>query len=165
VVVEALTNVRRHAPAASRVVVTVTAEPGTVRVSVEDDGLVAEGHGNADIAGALHISAGTAKNHVAALRRKLGVRNGNRGCATPSGATPTGLIVLYGLGAGWPPRSVRVTVGALRTVTEILFSAVKMARSDQCCYSVLPHSVGCKAYSGNVLRAADSSGGQGCATL
>jgi signal transduction histidine kinase len=38
VVVEALTNVRRHAPAATRVAVTVTAEPDTVRVSVVDDG-------------------------------------------------------------------------------------------------------------------------------
>jgi signal transduction histidine kinase len=38
VVVEALTNVRRHAPAATTVAVTVTAESGVVRVSVTDDG-------------------------------------------------------------------------------------------------------------------------------
>jgi DNA-binding NarL/FixJ family response regulator len=37
--------------------------------------LVGRGHGNTEIAEALHISAGTAKNHVAALQRKLGVRN------------------------------------------------------------------------------------------
>jgi DNA-binding NarL/FixJ family response regulator len=56
------------------------AEPAEPRVGLTDRErqvaeLVAEGHGNAEIAEALHISAGTAKNHVAALQRKLGVRN------------------------------------------------------------------------------------------
>jgi DNA-binding NarL/FixJ family response regulator len=37
--------------------------------------LVAEGRTNAEIGGALFLSAGTVKNHVAAVQRKLGVSN------------------------------------------------------------------------------------------
>jgi DNA-binding NarL/FixJ family response regulator len=37
--------------------------------------LVARGHTNTEIGRALFISAGTAKNHVAAIQRKLGARN------------------------------------------------------------------------------------------
>jgi DNA-binding NarL/FixJ family response regulator len=37
--------------------------------------LVAEGRSNAEIAGALFLSAGTVKNHVASVQRKLGASN------------------------------------------------------------------------------------------
>jgi DNA-binding CsgD family transcriptional regulator len=37
--------------------------------------LVAEGRSNADIADALFLSAGTVKNHVASVQRKLGASN------------------------------------------------------------------------------------------
>ncbi|WP_229372889.1 response regulator transcription factor [Umezawaea beigongshangensis] len=50
------------------------AEPLTER-EIEIAGKVAEGQTNADIATLLFISAGTVKTHVAAIQRKLGVRN------------------------------------------------------------------------------------------
>ncbi|HEX6340714.1 response regulator transcription factor [Umezawaea sp.] len=52
----------------------VLAEPLTDR-EVEVAGKVAEGQTNADIGAELFISAGTVKTHVAAIQRKLGVRN------------------------------------------------------------------------------------------
>lgn len=49
--------------------------------------LVAQGHSNAEIGAELFISAGTAKNHVAGIQQKLGVRNrvGIAGWAWASG--------------------------------------------------------------------------------
>ena len=52
----------------------VLAEPLTER-EIEVAGKVAEGQTNADIGAELFISAGTVKTHVAAIQRKLGVRN------------------------------------------------------------------------------------------
>jgi DNA-binding NarL/FixJ family response regulator len=52
----------------------VLAEPLTER-EIEVAGKVAEGRTNADIGAELFISAGTVKTHVAAIQRKLGVRN------------------------------------------------------------------------------------------
>jgi len=49
-------------------------EPLTER-EIEVAGKVAEGQTNADIGAELFISAGTVKTHVAAIQRKLGVRN------------------------------------------------------------------------------------------
>ncbi|KOX20147.1 LuxR family transcriptional regulator [Saccharothrix sp. NRRL B-16348] len=49
-------------------------EPLTER-EIEIAGKVAEGQTNADIGTLLFISAGTVKTHVAAIQRKLGVRN------------------------------------------------------------------------------------------
>lgn len=50
------------------------AEPLTER-EIEISGKVAQGRTNADIGAELFISAGTVKTHVAAIQRKLGVRN------------------------------------------------------------------------------------------
>ncbi|MCS7475282.1 response regulator [Umezawaea endophytica] len=52
----------------------VLAEPLTER-EIEVAGKVAEGRTNADIGAELFIGAGTVKTHVAAIQRKLGVRN------------------------------------------------------------------------------------------
>ncbi|HEX6420700.1 MAG TPA: response regulator transcription factor [Acidimicrobiales bacterium] len=54
-------------------------EPGATRALTERERvvvrMVAEGMTNAEIGGALHISAGTVKNHIASIHRKLGTRN------------------------------------------------------------------------------------------
>ncbi|MFC4469534.1 LuxR C-terminal-related transcriptional regulator [Streptomyces xiangluensis] len=67
-VTEALTNIRRHAPTATQVEISIGSDDAVAR-------LVAEGRTNAEIGTALFITSGTAKTHVANIQRKLGVRN------------------------------------------------------------------------------------------
>ncbi|RZQ59289.1 response regulator [Amycolatopsis suaedae] len=64
-------------------------EPLTDR-ELEIARLVARGFSNAEVAAELFISAGTAKNHVANIQRKLGVRNrvGIAGWAWSAGLLP-----------------------------------------------------------------------------
>ena len=64
----------RHLTTASPAASTAGAEPLTVRER-EVARLVAQGRTNAEIAATLFLAAGTVKNHLAVIQRKLGVRN------------------------------------------------------------------------------------------
>src|SRR4051794_34133717 len=71
-------------PAASSLVARVREQATPERAAAADAltarerevlGMIAEGHGNAEIAQHMHLSASTVKNHTAALFDKLGVEN------------------------------------------------------------------------------------------